>query len=64
MEDFKFAVGAIVDKLDGYSFPGVVVARFKTTAGKIRYVVEAKGSNDDFKGMLHIFNEDQLYFQM
>lgn len=47
-----------VEKKGGYRFPGTVRAVFKTTAGEVRYVVEAEG--EDFKGMLHIFNGDQL----
>jgi len=51
----RFEVGDKVDKVVGYSFPGTVVARFSTTTGKIRYVVEM-----DDHHILHIFNDSQL----
>jgi hypothetical protein len=47
-----------VQKLDGYKYPGIIVAIFTTTEGKIRYVVEA--DHPDFRGMLHIFTDAQL----
>lgn len=47
-----------VKKKSGYSYPGTIVAVFQTLAGDTRYVVEATGA--DYKGMLHIFNGDQL----
>lgn len=53
-----FFVGDKVTKVRGYKYPGVIVARFTTQAGELRYVVEATG--EDYKGMLHIFNGDQL----
>jgi len=54
----RLPIGTPVRKVKGYGFPGVVVAVFATTAGNIRFVVEATG--DDYAGMLHIFNGDQL----
>lgn len=54
----KFSVGDKVDKAKGYTFPGTVVAVFKTTEGNLRYVVEM-----DTHHLLHIFNEDQLTHQ-
>lgn len=48
-------IGDRVNKIKGYSFPGIVVAVFETTKGEIRVVVEM----DNF-GLLHIFNESQL----
>ena len=54
----RLPVGTPVRKVKGYGFPGVVVSVFTTTAGNIRFVVEATG--DDYAGMLHIFNGDQL----
>lgn len=51
-----FLVGDRVRKVSGYEFPGYIVARFTTRAGKVRYVVEHETSI----GMLHIFNEEQL----
>lgn len=55
MPNYIFEVGDKVYKLTGYKFPGIVVGRFTTTAGLIRYVVEL----NDY-GLLHIFNEAQL----
>lgn len=48
-------VGDKVVKTRGYEFPGVVVAKFNTTAGELRFVVEM----EKYK-LLHIFNLDQL----
>lgn len=48
-------IGDHVNKKSGYTFPGRVVAKFETSEGKIRYVVEM-----DQHRLLHIFNEDQL----
>ncbi len=56
--DDAFEIGDRVEKLAGYKYPGVVVSKFKTTAGKIRYVVEC--TSPDCEGMLHIFNAAQL----
>lgn len=49
-------IGDHVDKKSGYKFPGVIVARFVTTKGDLRFVVEMDGY-----GLLHIFNEIQLF---
>lgn len=51
-------VGDAVYKPSGYPYPGVIRSVFYTTAGKLRYVVEATG--EDYKGMLHIFSPSQL----
>ncbi len=48
--------GTFVQKSSGYTFPGVVIARFTTLGGSTRYVVESLTS----PGLLHIFNRDQL----
>lgn len=48
-------VGDRVSKKSGYGFPGVIVAKFFTTTGNLRFVVEM----DEFH-LLHIFNEEQL----
>lgn len=53
-----FNVGEKVTKVSGYSFTGVVVARFNTLADKPRYVVEC--TVNGASGMLHIYNEKQL----
>lgn len=55
MEYFKFDVGAKVDKVKGYKFPGTVVSAFRNSLKEKRYVVEM----DNFH-LLHIFNEEQL----
>ena len=47
-----------VTKSKGYKYPWVIVSVFSNLNGDIRYVVEATG--EDYKGMLHIFNEEQL----
>ena len=54
----RFAVSDRVQKARGYKYPGVVVSRFLTLSGQVRYVVEAL--HPDFKGMLHIFSDEQL----
>lgn len=48
-------IGDKVDKSKGYTFPGIIVSKFKTTEGNLRYVVEM-----DTHHLLHIFNEDQI----
>lgn len=52
----KFKVGDKVNKVAGYSFPGSVRAAFTTEEGEARYVVQLQEY-----GLLHIFNESQLY---
>lgn len=47
-----------VEKVSGYRWPGIVVAKFKTTRGDIRYVVECTA--EACLGALHIYNRDQL----
>ncbi len=57
MKPDVFEVGERVRKVGGsYQANGTVVAEFKTRAGKQRYVFEF----DEFSGMLHIFNHEQL----
>jgi hypothetical protein len=51
-------IGDKVEKHSGYKYPGEIRAIFTNRAGKVRYVVEAL--HEDFEGMLHIFNGDQL----
>jgi len=53
-----YSVGDPVVKVTGYPFLGKIVAIFSTSAGHVRYVVEATGS--DYLGMLHIFNGEQI----
>lgn len=57
-ETTRFPRGTRVNKVSGYRFPGVVVSAFTTTAGNVRFVVEATGA--DYAGMLHIFSAEQL----
>jgi hypothetical protein len=48
-----------VEKHTGeYRYPGVIVAVFRTTRGRIRFVVESTSAGTE--GMLHIFNAEQL----
>lgn len=54
----RLPVGTHVRRAGGYPFAGVVVSAFTTTAGNVRFVVEATGV--DYAGMLHIFNGGQL----
>jgi len=50
-----FDVGDEVEKYTGdYQLAGVVVAKFCTTAGKLRFVVE------HIPGFLHIYSENNL----
>src|SRR6478752_2736364 len=53
-------IGDKVQKTQGYPFPGEVRSVFWTRSGQRRYVVEATGQ--DYAGMLHIFNREQLSF--
>ena len=55
-------VGDRVEKAKGYSYPGIVVAKFKKVDGvEERLVVEC--TEPAVQGMLHIFKEDQLVCQ-
>ena len=56
--DQVFKRGDRVNKKSGYTFPGVIVSIFPTTAGLPRAVVEATG--EEYRGMLHIFSLEQL----
>lgn len=51
-------LGEQVEKRSGYAWPGIVVARFTTMAGKVRYVVECTAPG--VEGALHIYSADQL----
>lgn len=53
----RFHIGALVQKSKGYRYPGIIRSRHLMPGGW-RYDVEA--DNPDFKGMLHIFSEEQL----
>lgn len=57
-EEQKFRVGDKVAKVSGYPFPGIVVAAFQNTSGQWRYVVEC--TVEEVRGMLHIYNGNQL----
>lgn len=54
----QFEVGQVVHKTRGYSYPGVVVAKFRNLRGEIRYVVEC--TVPAVAGMLHIYSGGQL----
>lgn len=58
MLDEELDYGDEVVKVKGYSFPGVVVSKFGTLEGEIRYVVECTAVGA--QGCLHIFNANQL----
>ena len=52
-------VGDKVEKISGYKYPGIVVAKFnKIGSTQERFVVECTESA--VSGMLHIFNGSQL----
>jgi hypothetical protein len=54
----KFRIGDLVRKRADYAHPGIVVSVFTTSAGGVRYVVEA--DHPKFAGVLHIYTEEQL----
>lgn len=56
MTDVK--VGSFVQKVKGYRWPGVVVAKFTTQEGAERFVVEC--TVPEVAGALHIYNREQL----
>jgi len=51
-------LGARVEKISGYRWPGEVVAVFRTRAGKLRYVVEC--TVPEVAGALHIYSPGQI----
>ena len=51
-------VGDLVEKIEGYRWPGYVVAVFTNTFDEPRVVVEC--SAEDCLGALHIYRPDQL----
>ena len=53
-----FKVGDQVHKKTGYLWPGIVVAIFLTTAGKVRVVVECTAAA--VAGALHIYSPEQI----
>lgn len=56
--DKNFEIGDQVHKVTGYRWPGVVVAVFATTAGKLRIVVEC--TVPEVQGALHIYSPEQI----
>lgn len=50
--------GQKVRKTKGYRWPGVIVAKFETLSGRIRYVVEC--TVPEVAGALHIYSPEQL----
>lgn len=57
-EPFKFDIDDRVEKRRGYRWPGVIVMRGHTIAGKARYVVECR--EPAVRGALHIFSAKDL----
>ena len=52
-------IGDKVEKISGYKYPGIIVAKFnKIDSTQERYVVEC--TEFAVSGMLHIFREGQL----
>jgi len=51
-------VGDEVEKIKGYKWPGVIVARFVTLKGDLRFVVEC--TVPEVAGALHIYSQDQI----
>jgi hypothetical protein len=51
-------VGDRVQKIQGYRWPGVVVAVFQTLGGQMRYVVEC--TVPEVAGALHIYAPEQI----
>jgi hypothetical protein len=56
--EVPFEVGDQVRKKTGYLWPGVIVAIFQTTAGKVRVVVECTA--EAVAGALHIYSLEQI----
>lgn len=54
----KFVLGDRVRKVNGYKWPGVIVAVFETRAEQIRVVVEC--TVPEVAGALHIYSPSQL----
>lgn len=54
----EFCEGDRVEKVSGYKWPGIVVAKFFTIAKQERYVVECTAP--EVAGALHIYNRNQL----
>jgi hypothetical protein len=58
MSDYKFKIGDKVHKIKGYKWPGVIVSRFQTLDGFVRYVVEC--TVPEVAGALHIYNGSEI----
>lgn len=56
--DERYELGARVEKIKGYKWPGVVVAVFNNIEGELRYVVEC--TVPMVEGALHIYAPEQL----
>lgn len=54
----KFILGDSVEKITGYKWPGIIVAKFYTTDDKLRFVVECTVA--EVRGALHIYSEEQI----
>jgi hypothetical protein len=57
-EPYQFRLRDKVEKVRGYRWPGVVVARFLTLDGTARYAVEC--IVPEIRGALHIFSANDL----
>ena len=57
-DGYMFEVGDIVAKSSGYRWHGVVVAVFRTLAGRERVVVEC--TVEGVEGALHVYSPQQL----
>jgi hypothetical protein len=58
LDKFDFVVGDKVHTTDGYKWPGVVIAAFRTLKGKAHYVVECTA--EPVEGFLWVFDGSQL----
>lgn len=56
--NYIFPLGARVEKIRGYKWPGVVVAQFHNVNGDERYVVEC--TVPEVEGALHIYAPNDL----
>ncbi len=57
-EEFAFSLFDRVVKMKGYRWPGIVIMRGHTAAGKARYVVEC--TVPEVAGALHIYSAADL----
>ncbi|MBG6211362.1 hypothetical protein IWQ49_006047 [Labrenzia sp. EL_126] len=55
-------LGAPVQKIKGYKWPGIIVSAFHTTSGQLRYVVEC--TVPEVEGALHIYAPEQIELKL